>query len=100
MDATTKKDSGHMKLRDDLLTLFVKSSSSLSVPPFCISKVKPGNIDYVQEEYARNIQWDSIPVPSLVDGEISAEERCGIDAAIALQMWLDEHCGGWPNTFG
>ena len=94
-----------MKLRDELLTLFVKSS--LPLPTFCISKIKPWNIDDVQKEHAANIQWDSIDVQLLLKGGDTKENESssmggkpGVHASVALQMWLDEHCGGWANTFG
>ena len=99
MDVNKKKDQSHMKLRDELLTLFVKSS--LPLPEFCISKIKPWNIDSVQKEHTANIQWDSIDVQLLLEGDDSSEGRKpGVHASVALQMWLDEHCGGWANTFG
>jgi RNase H-fold protein (predicted Holliday junction resolvase) len=36
--------------------------------------------------------WEEIDDPG--DGEASTE------AAVALNAWLWEHCGGWRNTFG
>jgi RNase H-fold protein (predicted Holliday junction resolvase) len=98
MDVTIKKDQNHMKLRDDLLTLFVKSS--LPLPAFCISKIKPSSIDFVTKEHTANIQWDAIDVHLLLKDNNNEEGKAGIHASIALQMWLDEHCGGWANTFG
>jgi hypothetical protein len=97
MDVNVKKCPNSMKLRDELLTMIVKSS--LPIPPFCISKVKPGTIDFVQKESAANIQWDSIDAAQLLLDD-DGSSKPGVHASIALQMWLDEHCGGWQNTFG
>ena len=99
MDVNIKKDQNDMKLRDEILTLFVKSA--LPLPAFCISKIKPSNIDFVTKEHTANIQWDSIDVELLLQNDYTCEGgKPGIHASVALQMWLDEHCGGWANTFG
>lgn len=93
-----KKDAGHMKLRDELTTLLVKSSS-LSIPPFCISKVPPCSMMYAQDVMRyHKVPW-KIPVLSLYDLKTSDDERCAIHASIALQMWLKKHCYV-PNLFG
>jgi hypothetical protein len=94
--------------RDELLQHLVQSPHATVM--VSVSDVAPATGAYVAEEYAKNILWDSLNVPdlqllqhpastaSLAEG--SAGGQACLHAGIALQMWLDEHCGGWANTFG
>jgi hypothetical protein len=45
-----------------------------------------------------NLLWDRTGAEGL--GTRGAEEDASVLAAVSLQHFLDEHCGGWANTFG
>jgi len=102
------KNENHTRLRDDLVTLIIKSSYQNLLPSFCLSEVHPGTIESIQKEHAANIQWDSIDLSLLEEyNSFSSSIHVsvnppvsGIHASVGLQMWLDFHCGGWQNTFG
>ena len=66
---------------------------------------KPKSLEVVISESEVNLLWEQIPVTDLLSEEQNeqkenVERNCSIHAAVALQVWLDEHCGGWANTFG
>ena len=52
----------------------------------------------VAEQHRDNLQWDQTAVEEL--GTRGEERDAAVNAAVALQLFLDEHCGGWANTFG
>jgi hypothetical protein len=32
--------------------------------------------------------------------DVEVRDELNLKATIGLQLFLDEHCGGWKNTFG
>jgi len=47
-----------------------------------------------------NLLWDGTGAEQLGGGGLDAEAGASVHAAVALQLFLDEHSGGWANTFG
>ena len=45
-----------------------------------------------------NLLWDQTALEEL--GTQGEARDASVTAAVALQLFLDEHCGGWANTFG
>jgi hypothetical protein len=48
--------------------------------------------------YRDNVLWDQTGVLEL--GKQGEAADASVMAAVSLQLFLDEHCGGWANTFG
>jgi hypothetical protein len=48
--------------------------------------------------YRDNVLWDQTGLLEL--GEQGEAADASVMAAVSLQLFLDEHCGGWANTFG
>ena len=90
---------------DQLSQSTSSSSSSTSLMKYIESDVNK-TLEEVLQEHQENPLWDSIPIDDLVsrDGTLKcigeAEGAASLQATVGLQMFLDEHCGGWQNTFG
>jgi hypothetical protein len=52
----------------------------------------------VAQLHADNLLWGDTGLDDL--GKNGEAADASISAAVALQLFLDEHCGGWANTFG
>ena len=52
----------------------------------------------VAELHKEQLLWDQTEVDEL--GKHGDAHDAAIQAAVALQLFLDEHSGGWANTFG
>jgi hypothetical protein len=48
--------------------------------------------------HSDNLLWEGTGLEDL--GKQGEAADASIMAAVALQLFLDEHCGGWANTFG
>lgn len=60
-----------------------------------------GDMARVKEQLAENLLWDSLKLDqSAATSGDPSRLRPSQHAAVSLQMWLDEHGGGWANTFG
>ena len=44
------------------------------------------------KEIRENLLWEGLKVG---DSDFACDH-----SALSMQVWLDEHCGGWANTFG
>jgi hypothetical protein len=51
-----------------------------------------------EQLYRDNVLWDQTGLLEL--GEQGEAADASVMAAVQLQLFLDEHCGGWANTFG
>ena len=63
------------------------------------------SLEEVIEEHKVNPLWDTMNFEDLFspEGQLRSMEEKGVasmQASIGLQLFLDEHCGGWQNTFG
>ena len=64
------------------------------------------SLNEVLREHQENPLWDSVPIADFVseDGTLKCmgteKGVASLQATIGLQVFLDEHCGGWKNTFG
>jgi hypothetical protein len=52
----------------------------------------------VAKLHRENLLWDQTGLDEL--GEAGEAREASIVAAVSLQLFLDEHSGGWANTFG
>lgn len=52
----------------------------------------------VAQLHADNALWEQTGLEDL--GKHGDAADASVHAAVALQLFLDEHCGGWANTFG
>jgi hypothetical protein len=52
----------------------------------------------VAQLYRDNVLWDQTGVLEL--GKQGDAADASVMAAVSLQLFLDQHCGGWANTFG
>lgn len=71
------------------LTKFI-GGIEMTIP--CTVTCIDANVDYIKKQLHENLLWDSLKD---VDADSAAYQ-----SAVAMQVWLDEHCGGWQNTFG
>ena len=54
--------------------------------------------DSVAQSFRDNLLWDQTAVDEL--GKHGESRDAAIEAAVSLQLFLDEYSGGWANTFG
>ena len=71
----------------------------------CIESDVSKSLEEVIEEHKVNPLWDTMNFEDLFspEGQLRSMEEKGVasmQASIGLQLFLDEHCGGWQNTFG
>ena len=52
----------------------------------------------VAKLYRENLLWDQTGLDEL--GKQDEARDASVVAAVSLQLFLDEHSGGWANTFG
>ena len=96
------------KVQDDFYNQLVRTQQgNFQIIKNVSSKHK--SLEDVIAESKINLLWEQIPVTDLLLEALDDRKQnkaedltrnCSIHAAVALQMWLDEHCGGWANTFG
>ncbi len=94
------------KITDQMMRLDLRSgSSSVRNMKFIESDVYK-SLEEVLHEHQENPLWESVSITDLVceDGKLrcmgTEEGVASLQATVGLQVFLDEHCGGWKNTFG
>jgi RNase H-fold protein (predicted Holliday junction resolvase) len=91
----------HRARQQRLLAQLIKQSCDLEGTQLmaCSYAASPQHTaDSVASSYRDNLLWDQTAVDEL--GVQGASRDASIHAAVALQLFLDEHSGGWANTFG
>ena len=59
---------------------------------------KQATADCVAQLHRDNLLWEQTGLEQL--GKQGEAADASVMAAVSLQLFLDEHCGGWANTFG
>mmetsp|Transcript_43290 Transcript_43290/g.63493 ORF Transcript_43290/g.63493 Transcript_43290/m.63493 type:complete len:201 (-) Transcript_43290:209-811(-) len=57
-------------------------------------------LQYVEEQCRTNDWWSFLAEDIMCDGRVKKHITRDQQAAVILQLMLDEHIGGWSNTFG
>ena len=64
----------------------------------CAFPAQPLTADNLAQRYRNNLLWEQTALDEL--GRHGEGRDASIVAALVLQVFLDEHAGGWANTFG
>ena len=78
-----------------LASLDSRSDSTLLV---CAFPAQPLTANNLAQRYRDNLLWEQTALDEL--GRHGEGRDASIVAALILQVFLDEHAGGWANTFG
>jgi hypothetical protein len=81
-----RKCSESQHYRDDLM------ARSWKIPLIC--KIDEPQLSLEEALQRKETEWEMWEEIEPDDGQASTE------AAVALNGWLWQHCGGWRNTFG
>lgn len=100
MSGVSLDDSEVLKEQGEGLELF-RTLPEFNALPCTFSDVDGERVD-IERELQDNLLWDSLELTKdEFDEDSSPSKRDpAIHSALSLQLWLDEHCGGWQNTFG
>jgi hypothetical protein len=78
-------------LQELLIESLVNEADLIQQYPCTVSSLDCDEVHY-EKEVEQNLLWEGLK-------EGDSDESCD-HSALCMQMWLDEHCGGWANTFG
>lgn len=78
----------------------VRSIKEFETLPCTFSEESSNKVE-IERELQENLLWDSLELAKeQLHGEGDPATMMHTHSALSLQLWLDEHCGGWQNTFG
>ena len=74
-----------------LVDLFLQEEKLIYKYPCTVSYMDCDKSHY-EKETEENLLWEGLK-------EGASDEHCN-HSALCMQVWIDEYCGGWANTFG
>lgn len=93
-------------VEDQLDLMATVEQANTNQLPICKSSLSC-DLPHIRKAVEENVLWDSLHLEeAIAKGKTNGQTIVGsllcpsIHAGVSLQVWLDEHCKGWQNTFG